>query len=364
MTRLRIGLVHPFSWPEVRRGGERYLDDLTWYLAAAGHDIEVITGTDGDPAVTEVHGARVRKLRHRVPGPLARHNVGAIDTFGAVAYPVLLRHRYDVVHAFTPTAALAARLAGQRTVYTVLGHPTSDQFRARPYYRRQIGLAVRTADVAAALSRASAGAVETLFGRRPVVLPPGVRLDRFPLAPAPRTGSPRILFSAALDNPVKGLDVLAAAFPLLRHDGSRLVLSGPGDHTWALDDGRVAYDALGTGALDDVPDRYRAATVTALPSRNEAFGLALVESLASGTPVVCGDDGGPPEIVDDPRTGRVVPCRDERALANAIDAMIDAASDPDTPARCRERAARWDWAGAVGPAHERLYAFVASPRPR
>src|SRR5439155_1967833 len=145
-----------------------------------------------------------------------------------------------------------------------------------------------------------------------------------PWAPAPRTGSPRILFSAALDNPVKGLDVLAAAFPLLRHDGSRLVLSGPGDHTWALDDGRVAYDALGTGALDDVPGRYRAATVTALPSRNEAFGLALVESLASGTPVVCGDDGGPPGVVEDPRAGRVVRCRAGGAVADAGDGLMEA----------------------------------------
>src|SRR5439155_26035519 len=42
---LRIAVVHPFSWPEVRRGGERYLDDLVWYLTEAGHAVDVITGT-------------------------------------------------------------------------------------------------------------------------------------------------------------------------------------------------------------------------------------------------------------------------------------------------------------------------------
>src|SRR5439155_15671482 len=80
MRRMRVGLVHPFSWPEVRRGGERYLDDLAWYLASAGHDVTVITGTNGEPGEGEVHGARVRKLRHRVPGPLARRRVAAVET--------------------------------------------------------------------------------------------------------------------------------------------------------------------------------------------------------------------------------------------------------------------------------------------
>ena len=42
-----VALVHPYSWPEVKRGGERYLADIAWYLGEAGHTVDVITGTSG-----------------------------------------------------------------------------------------------------------------------------------------------------------------------------------------------------------------------------------------------------------------------------------------------------------------------------
>src|SRR4051812_17280846 len=113
---MRIALVHPFSWPEVRRGGERYLDDLAGYLAAAGHDVDVVTGSDG-AGTTRGNPAFVRR-RHLDVSLLRRRGLGSAETFALVALPQLLRRRYDVVHALMPTAALAARLARQRTVYT------------------------------------------------------------------------------------------------------------------------------------------------------------------------------------------------------------------------------------------------------
>jgi glycosyltransferase involved in cell wall biosynthesis len=96
-----------------------------------------------------------------------------------------------------------------------------------------------------------------------------------------------------------------------------------------------------------------------MPSEHEAFGLVLAESLACGTPVVCTDDGGMPEIVNDPAIGRTFPVGDVDAFAQALDDVIDLARDPLTPARCRESALRWDWQTSVGPKHEALYRRVA-----
>src|SRR5205085_2455704 len=84
----------------------------------------------------------------------------------------------------------------------------------------------------------------------------------------------------------------------------RLVLAGPGDPTPALELGsdrvREATDVRGVGEVEDVAALYASAWVTALPSMREAFGLVLVESLASGTPVVAiANSGGPVEIVRD-----------------------------------------------------------------
>ena len=342
---MRIALAHPYSWPEVRRGGERYLDDLATYLREAGHDVDVITGAG-------------RPMHRR----LARRGLTPVDTFGISAWAPLRRTRYDVVHALVPSAAVAARLAGRPVVYTMLGLPTAAHFGRRPFDRRLFESAVRGSAIVTGLTRAAAGAIEQLVPRHVTVLPPGVRLERFPLRDSPRTGPPMLLFPADASDPRKGLGTALTALDLLLHrrPDARLIIGGPGDPAPALDNAseraREATDVLGAGELEDVPRRYREATVTLLPSRYEAFGLVLVESLASGTPVVTTAEAGPAEIVTDPTIGRTFAPADPRALADALAGAIVLAAHPRTPQRCADHARTWDWGSAVGPAHEAVYA--------
>jgi glycosyltransferase involved in cell wall biosynthesis len=97
-----------------------------------------------------------------------------------------------------------------------------------------------------------------------------------------------------------------------------------------------------------------------LPSEHEAFGLVLVESLASGTPVVAAASGGIAEIVDPGAgVGALTPVGDIGALAAAIVETVRLAADPETPARCAAHAQRWSW-DSVGPAH--LAAYEAALR--
>lgn len=366
---MRIALLHAFVWPEVRRGAERYVDDLAWYLGRHGHEVDVIAAGMGPGWREDLEGgARVRRHRHLAPVRLQRFGVTPLETFGLIAAADLAVHRYDAVHAMVPSAALAAKTTGQRAIYTMLGHPTRGHLGRRWYEPALYRGAARAVDAVTALSRASAAQVTDLLGREAEVLPPGVRMDRFPLAPAPRTGPPVVLFSADAGDPRKGIHFLMAAFGRLldRFPEATLRISGVGSHEWAIpglgDDGPRILDrveALGTGAPEDVPRRYREASVTVLPSLNEAFGLALVESLASGTPVVCADHGGMPEIVDRHDIGRTFPYGDVVALAEAIEEVVELAAHPATPARCRAHAANWGWDEAVGASHERLYERIA-----
>lgn len=367
---LRIALVHPHVWPEVRRGGERYLDDLAWFLAGEGHRVDVITGTSGRTRVGRAHGATVRAYRHMTSVGLERRGVTRAETFGAVALLPLLRRRYDIVHALTPGAALAARLAGQRTIYTVLGHPVPEIFGGAPA-RRLTAAAVRAAHAVAALSLASAEQVRRAFGRTAEVLPPGVRLDLFRTGSGDRQRFPRVLFTSYAADPNKGLGLLLTAVgPLLeRVPDARLALACPGDHRPVVDgvrDRRVrdAIDVLGIGEPDALPGVYRSASVTALPSLHEAFGLTLVESLACGTPVVCTASGGMPEIVSRPEVGRVFAPGDAAALSHALEEVILLSRDSRTRRRCRLHARRWGWREQVGPAHEELYRRVVRSRSR
>ena len=360
---MRVALLSPYVWPEVRRGGERYLDDLAWYLRGAGHDVDVITGTARQPGVTRTeHGddVRLKQLRGLWRG---RVQVTAVETFGARVLPTLLRRRYDIVHSLVPTATLAARAARQRNVFTLLGYPTPELLASHPVKARALRAVLRSTGAVTALSESVANDVARTLGRRPVVIPPGVRTGAY--SPATRATPPTILFASAM-RPEKGVDVLLRAFGALasQRAGVRLVLCGPGDPAWAFDAApdalgsfRDRIDGVGAGAPEELPARYAAASVTVLPSRNEAFGLVLAESLASGTPVVGCIGGGADDIVTS-EVGRIVAHGDSDALTRALGEVLDLAADPATATRCVARAANWDWHQTVGPLHEALYRDV------
>jgi glycosyltransferase involved in cell wall biosynthesis len=358
---MRIALIHPFSWPAVRRGGERYLHDLAWYLTRQGAQVDAVVG--GAPGVTDTPDGRLVRLRH--PRQLEVRGLTATDTFGLPALGWLARHRYDVIHALTPTAALAGVVTRQRTVYTALGHPTPQTISRRKHDLRMFRTTMRRVAAPLALSASAADSITEITGVRPRVVPPGLRIDSFPLNPAPRRGPVRVLFPAHAADRRKGLDVLLAAFDhvLNRLPDAKLVLGGGGNAEWAFDTlppevaGRVraATDVVGAGELDDVPALYAAATVTARPSVDEAFGLVLIESMATGTPVVGVASGGPVEIVTDPATGLLAPPRDPATLAAHICTVARLANDERTPTRCREHARQWDWDTVIGPLHLEVY---------
>jgi glycosyltransferase involved in cell wall biosynthesis len=352
---MKIALLHPFSWPEVRRGGERYAHDLAWWLRRAGHHVDYITGASAK-AVHGVDDAQVIRLAHPHPRRLDARGVTRLDSFGVVAMPWLARHRYDVVHAMVPSAAIAACLARQRVVYTAIGHAVTLTDTTRRKDRYLFRRAIRSAAVVTALSASAADAAVAVAGRRPRVLPPGIRLDVFTPELRPRTGPPRLLFAADASDPRKRLTVVLDAMPavLRAFPDARLVIGGPGALPDSVDPVvRAAVDTPGAGAIDDVPARFRNATLSILPSVNEAFGLVLIESLACGTPVVASDSGGIAEIVDD-EVGHLVPPDDADALARAIIDVVIRAADPTTAQRCADHAKRWDW-DAIGPLHLAAY---------
>jgi len=117
----------------------------------------------------------------------------------------------------------------------------------------------------------------------------------------------------------------------------------------------AALDILGPGAPEEIPLRYQAATLTVLPAADEAFGLVLVESLASGTPVVATASGGMLDIVSRPDIGRTFAPDDTADLARALLAVIEMSALHTTPTACAAHARRWGWAESIGPQHEALY---------
>jgi glycosyltransferase involved in cell wall biosynthesis len=96
---------------------------------------------------------------------------------------------------------------------------------------------------------------------------------------------------------------------------------------------------------DELPEFLNASDVVVLPSVREKFGLVLVEAMACGLPPIAVEAHGPSLIVDDGRTGWLVPPDDEEALARAL---VEAVNEPGERRRRGDAAwevarERWSW---------------------
>jgi glycosyltransferase involved in cell wall biosynthesis len=318
-------------------GSERHL--LTLLPALADRGLEpALVGLD-DPAwdAADFYAAlRVPALRIRSPRDLD---------------PLLLLRlarsvKADVVHTHLVHAdvygGIAARFRGAHLVST---KHNDDPFRTGPFRFVERGLARATdriVTITEALRRFTvdrvgvpAAKVETIhYG-----------LDDLPHAwganPADDVPSDaRILLAVSRLTAQKGIDVAVRALPALPDD-SVLVVLGEGPERPALE--RLARE-LGVerrvflpGRVPDVAAWLRRAALLVHPARWEGFGLAVLEAMLAGLPVVASDVSSLPELVVDGETGFLVRANDPAALANAV---AQALEQPGLGVAGHERARR------------------------
>ena len=129
----------------------------------------------------------------------------------------------------------------------------------------------------------------------------------------------------------KGHRYLLQALPRLLETWPQLccVFVGEGElrdalHDMAIDLG-VEHACRFVGVREDIADILAAADLFVLPSLSEGFPFVLLEALAMGRPVVASRVNGVPELIEDHKTGLLVPARDPQALAAAIREVL---SDP------------------------------------
>jgi phosphatidylinositol alpha-mannosyltransferase len=344
---IRIAILNPCYWPEVRRGSERFARDLADGLLADGHAPRLITSHPASRSRRIEDGLEVTRLRRPPEGWLRRHAFLPYSTHWPLSNVELSGGNDEIAHALYPTDALAAARWTGRThrpsVFSFMGLPTAEWLSSYRLLPRIMRRAIGGTHAFVVLSRTAAGACERLLGVRPLVIPPGVDLVSFSPS-GERAPAPTLLCPSALEASNKRGRLLLDAFARLRRDrpDARLLLSRPRTEAAAARLG-LPRDGVELADLDDretLADAYRRAWVTALPSSDEAFGLVLVESLACGTPVVGSALGAIPEVVDRPQIGRLFEDGDDAAgaLAGALLDALELAHDPGVTTACRERA--------------------------
>ena len=333
-------------------GAERHLTALLPALRALGVEVEiaVMVGPGGEQftgALEEVglHAIEIRSGADASPATVAR--LGSL----------LRRFRPDLVHTHLIHAdfhgQLAARALRVPAVSSV--HGTHGFYRRLPY-RPAARLAGHLPGRVIAISHY----VERFLldvGLAPAdrvrVVHYGIDAARWDRGPGGGSGEVRpqpgtvVVGVASRLFPDKGHDVLVEAVARARERDDRLhlVVAGTGPlqgEIVAAADRRLGDACTFLGFVDDMPGFMAGCDVVCfptLPGFGEGFGLAALEAMAAGRPLVASDLDSLPELVVPGRTGVLVPPGDADALAGAL---LDLAADPGLRTRlgaaARERA--------------------------
>ena len=304
-------------------GGETQVLGLTLALAAAGHRAELICDPAGrlwERATAE--GIRCHPIRIR----------NAIDLAAGVKLRAILkREHYDVVHFHTSRAhsmaPFARGFASTLVVTRRMDYRPNRVFAPLLFNRAVDGVIAISEGVADSLAAAG------VDPNRVAVVHSGVDCSHF---------RPPTIQQRADARGARGISdseiVISAVGALEQRKGHRYLIEAVGGlaatgkfKCFIAGQGAIGKILQGEiavlrrldrikllGRVDDLRELLWASDIFVMPSLKEGLGVAALEAMASGLPVIASDVGGLREVVEDDRTGIIVPPTNVPAIASAI----------------------------------------------
>ncbi|MDN5930330.1 MAG: glycogen synthase [Pseudonocardia sp.] len=381
---MRIGLLTREYPPDVYGGAGVHVEHLVPALRALV-DVDVHCFGEPRPDRPQTPGQHVQG--HRAPGALQGANP-ALQTLGVDLSMVAAVDGIDIAHSHTWYANMAGHLAKilHGVPHVVTAHSLEPR---RPWKAEQLGGGYRLSswvehtsyEYADAVIAVSAGMRTDVLDCYPALDPGrvhvvhnGIDTDFYhpdPARDAVRAAGvdpdrPSVVFVGRITRQ-KGLGHLVAAAHDIDPAAQIVLCAGAPDTPEIAEETEKAVAELAEARGDvvwvrrmlptaEVRQLLSAATVFVCPSVYEPLGIVNLEAMACGTAVVASDVGGIPEVVDDGRTGTLVPF-DEHAveefrigIADAVNALLaDPARAAAMGAAGRERAVRefaWETAAA------------------
>jgi len=326
-------------------GAQRYVFDLAVASKKAGHEVLVVSGNEG-PLTEQLKQANVET---RTIAAMKR-DISILDEFRSFKslLKIVEEFRPDTIHGNSSKAGglatLAGRLKGIRTIlFTAHGWAFNE---GRPLWQKSIIalfhyamvlFAHKTICVSGAIRHDAAWM--PFVGKRFFVIHNGVSPTtllskeeaRMRIAPELARGFPNAFWigSIAELHPTKGLDTLVEAFAAIAHDlpSTVLVIMGDGSEWAKLQKLVQIYDlpdrVVLAGFVKDASKHLPALDIFVLPSRSEALGYALLEAGLASLPSIGTRVGGIPEIIEDGKTGLLVPPGKSIALSQALTELLN-----------------------------------------
>jgi len=307
-------------------------------LAARGHEVHILS-----PSLPpRLMGFEDHVTFHEVsasPYPLFESDQFSIALASKMA-DVAHRHNLDIIHAHYAiphaSAALLARMAldDKIKVVTTLHGTDITVVGSDPSYLPMVKLAIRASDAVTVVSEYLKRETVRIFGVNrhidvvynfacPPQFEEGTRNCRAWLSP---DGTP-ILAHISNFRPVKRvMDVMRVFEAVRREHPCKLVMVGDGPdrleaENFALEK-KLEPDVRFTGKQLDIASVLNCADVFLLPSATESFGLAALEAMSHGVPVVASSVGGIPEVVRDGVDGLLAEVKDVNAMAAHVIRLI------------------------------------------
>jgi phosphatidyl-myo-inositol alpha-mannosyltransferase len=365
---MKIGLVTPYVYP-VPGGVNEHVRHLYENLRQRGHDVRIISSSHGLQRASDGDVIRLGK-GFSMPTNGSVGTITLSPRYVGQVRTMLDHEHFDLLHfhePFVPFLSLVllheSRSVNIATFHAYAGFSPSYEFGSRIMQGHARRLHGRIA-----VSAAARHFIDRYFPGDYKVIPNGVEISRFDRAvPIARwqDGTPNLLF-VGRHEPRKGLLELLKAFRILRREGRdvRLLIVGSGPQErearrYVLTRRLVDVEFLGRVSDTEKAQLYRTADVFVSPATGrESFGIVLLEAMAAGAPIVCSDIHGYKGVVRRGEQALLVPPKDPRALAAAVDQLL---ADPAERARMsasgRERAEEFSWERVTAKVED-YYGFV------
>lgn len=351
---MRIGIACGYSW-DVPGGVQFHIRDLAEELIRRGHHVSVIAPsemTEGlEPFVHPVGAA----IPIRYNGSVARLSFGPKVNREVRAW--LKEQNLDVLHVhepFTPSVSMLALMNAQVPVVSTF-HTAMDKSRMLSIASPLLMPMLDRIQARIAVSQEARRTAVQHLGGDAWVIPNGVFVDSMKVEEKDErfTGTPErptLSFLGRLDEPRKGLPVVARAFHEIRHafPGVRLLVAGKGD----IDEARKMFgqDADAVEFLGPVSNRDKALLLgssdiyLAPNTGGESFGIILVEAMSAGASIVASNIPAFRAVLGDGQYGAHFVNDDAADLARTVIATLK--NDAGRAARAeaaKVEAWRYDW---------------------
>lgn len=319
MLKILVCASYKHAWNSIRPEAEIFIE-----MSKLGHHITIMTEGDAE------YCSRLRK-----------HGIKVIDNYPnkKICFKTIKRIReelhseaYDICYAFNsktiPNAAFAC--IGLKTKLIAYRGTTGGLYRHDPSAYLTI-LHPRVDGVVCVSEAVRQDVLQRVWKNRDkvVTIYKGHQLEWYQVEATARESlnlseTDIVGVCVAHVRPSKGISVLLEATHLIENHNFHLVLVGSGfePHFKEIEESPMSERIHYIGHRQDVPSLMRMADMQLQPSiSGEGLPRTIIEAMANGTASVVTTTGGSPELIDDGVTGFIVPTKDSKALANAINKL-------------------------------------------